>query len=56
MKHYDYIIDAGWRGEEGEEFWYPAGSFKIYSNLRAAAKDRVPFNGHTWVGPGTYKE
>lgn len=53
--HYDYIIDVRWTGPEGQEFWHPAGSFKIYSSLKAASKDRVPFDGRTWVGPGTYK-
>ncbi len=55
MIWWDYIIDANWGGEEGALFDNGRGTFRIYSSLKAAAKDRVPFDGRTWVGPGTYK-
>lgn len=52
---YDYIIDSNWTGKEGTSGFTPSsGHFKIYSSLKAAFNDGVPFNGRTWVGPGTY--
>lgn len=57
---FDAIVSSVWadevkadRGVEGQEFFNPAGNFRIYSTLKAAVDDD---RQNVYVCAGTYEE